>query len=61
MTMKFSHLFSTFAELVVAATLEKNYSLRCQNGVMVSNSFVFRKSKSCGQLVLLVLRLTFII
>ena len=44
--------------------LEKPYGLWCQNGVMVSDSFDFRKTKSCRQhalLVHLVLRLALVI
>ena len=40
-----NHLFSTFVELLVAATFAK--TLQCQNGVMVSDSFDFRKTKRC--------------
>ena len=36
--------------------LGKTYGLRCQNRVMVSDSFVFRKTKSCTQHSFLVLR-----
>ena len=41
--------------------LGKAYVLRCQNEVMVSDSFVFSKTKSCRQHALLVLRLTLVI
>ena len=41
--------------------LAKTYDLRCQNRVMVSDSFLFKKSKSCRQHALLVLRLTLVI
>ena len=37
--------------------LGKNYGLQCQNGFMVSTLFAFRKTKSCRQHALLVLRL----
>ena len=41
--------------------LGKTYALRCQNGVMVSDSFVFSKTKSCRQHALLLLRLELVI
>ena len=42
--------------------LGKTYAIRCQNGVMVSDSFVFSKTKSCRQQdALLVLRLALVI
>ena len=34
--------------------LEKTYGLRCQNGVMVNDSFAFRKTKSCRKHVVFV-------
>ena len=34
--------------------LEKTYGLWCQNGVMVNDSFAFRKTKSCRKHVLFV-------
>ena len=37
--------------------LGKNYGRQCQNGFMVSALFAFRKTKSCRQHALLVLRL----
>ena len=36
--------------------LGERYGLRCKNRVMVSNSFVFKKTKSCRQHALLVLK-----
>ena len=41
--------------------LGETYGLQCENKVMVSDSFVFKKTKSCRQHVLLVLRLTLVI
>ena len=38
--------------------LGKTYSLQCQNGVMASDSFAIRETKSCRQHVSFVLRLT---
>ena len=35
----------------------KTHGLHCQNGLMVSDLFAFRKTKSCRQHALLVLRL----
>ena len=35
MKLKFVILFSTFVELILAATLEKTYALQCQNGVIL--------------------------
>ena len=40
--------------------LGKTYGLQCQNGLMVSDLFAFRKTKSCRQHALLVLRLTLV-
>ena len=40
--------------------LRKTYGLRCQNGVMVSDSFAFRKTSSCRQHALLALRLALV-
>ena len=41
--------------------LRETYGLRCENRVMVSDSFVFKKTKSYRQPVLLVLRVTLVI
>ena len=40
--------------------LGKTYGLRCQNGVIVGDSFAFRKTKSFRQHALLVLRLALV-
>ena len=40
--------------------LGKTHSLQCQNGLMFSDLFAFRKTKSCRQHALLVLRLTLV-
>ena len=32
--------------------LKKTYGLRCQKGIMVNDSFAFRKTKSCRRHVL---------
>ena len=40
--------------------LGKTYGLRCQIGVVVSNSFAFRENKNCRQHALLVLRLNLV-
>ena len=40
--------------------LGKNCGLRCQIGVMVTESFAFRENKNCRQHALLVLRLTLV-
>ena len=37
-------------------SFRKTYSLRCQIGVMISDSFAFRETKNCRQHPLLVLR-----
>ena len=41
--------------------LAKTYGLRCENEVMISDSFAFRKTKSCRKYALLVLRMTCLI
>ena len=46
-------------KFMVAATLERTYGLRYQNGAVVSDSFAYRKTKSCRQHGLYVLGLTF--
>ena len=40
--------------------LGKTYGLQCQNGLMVSDLFAFRKTKSCRQHALLVLGSTLV-
>ena len=42
-------------------TLGKTYGHRYQNGLLISNSFAFMKTKSCKQHALLVQRLTLVI
>ena len=50
--------FAMFLVLLLSSwweqTLGKPYGLRCQNRVLVSDSFAFTKTKSCKQHALLV-------
>ena len=54
MKLNFAMFLVLFLSSWWQQTLGKTYGLRCQNGVLVSDSFAFTKTKSCKQHALLV-------